>query len=60
GKSILQLLCDTCRAKDITVVVITHNMAITPMANKVVKINSGKVESIINNDNPTAISDIEW
>jgi len=60
GKSILQLLYDTCRAKNITVVIITHNMAITPMADRVVKINSGKVESVTDNNNPINVSEIEW
>ena len=60
GKSILQLLQDTAREKNVTVVVITHNMALTPMADRVVKIQSGKVESIINNPSPTLISEIEW
>jgi len=60
GKSILKLLQDTCREKGVTVVVITHNMAITPMADRVVKIKSGKVENITNNPSPVCISDIEW
>ncbi len=60
GKSILQLLQDTCREKGVTVVVITHNMAIAPMADRVVKIKSGKVEAIADNPSPTPISEIEW
>jgi putative ABC transport system ATP-binding protein len=60
GKSILKLLQDTCREKGVTVVVITHNLAITPMADRVVKIKSGKVESVIDNPSPMSISDIEW
>jgi len=60
GKSILKLLQDTCRDKGVTVVVITHNMAITPMADRVVKIKSGKVESITDNPMPVSVSDIEW
>jgi len=60
GKSILKLLQDTCREKGVTVVVITHNMAITPMADKVVKIKSGKVESVTDNLAPVCISEIEW
>ena len=60
GKSILRLLQDTCREKGVTVVVITHNMAITPMANRVVKIKSGKVESMTDNPAPVPVSDIEW
>jgi len=60
GKSILKLLQDTCRDKGVTVVVITHNMAITPMADRIVKIKSGRVESVIDNHAPVSISDIEW
>ena len=60
GKSILKLLQDTCREKGVTVVVITHNMAITPMADRVVKIKNGKVESITDNPSPVSVSDIEW
>jgi len=60
GKSILRLLQDTCQEKGVTVVVITHNMAITPMADKVVKIKSGKVESVTDNPSPVCVSDIEW
>jgi len=60
GKGILQLLHDTCHKQNVTVVVITHNMAITPMADRVVKIKSGKVESIKDNDHPVSVSEIEW
>jgi len=60
GKSILKLLQDTCREKGVTVVVITHNMAITPMADRVIKIKSGKVEAIRDNPAPVCIDDIEW
>jgi putative ABC transport system ATP-binding protein len=60
GKGILQLLQNTCRAKDVTVVVITHNMAIMPIADRVIKIKSGKVESITDNKNPVPVSEIEW
>jgi len=60
GKSILKLLQDTCRDKGVTVVVITHNMAITPMADRIVKIKSGRVESVIDNPAPVSISHIEW
>jgi len=60
GKSILKLLQDSCRNKGVTVVVITHNLAITPMADRVVKIKSGKVESVIDNPAPVSITDIEW
>ena len=60
GKSILKLLQDTCREKGVTVVVITHNMAIRPIADRVVKIKSGKVESVKDNANPVSVSEIEW
>jgi len=60
GKGILKLLQNTCREKGVTVVVISHNSAIMPMADRVVKIKSGKVESITDNQNPVSVSDIEW
>ena len=60
GKGILKLLQDTCRLKGVTVVVITHNLAITPMADRVVKIKSGKVESVTDNPYPLPVSEIEW
>ncbi|MCL2815203.1 MAG: ABC transporter ATP-binding protein [Oscillospiraceae bacterium] len=60
GKSVLQLLQDTCQKKGVTVVVITHNTAIMPMADRVVKIKSGKVSSVADNDNPLPVSKIEW
>ena len=60
GKSILQLLQDICREKGVTVVVITHNQAVMPIADRVIKIKSGKVESITDNDNPVPVSEIEW
>jgi len=60
GKSILRLLQDTCREKGVTVVVITHNMAITPMADRVVRIKSGKVAAITDNPEPVCVTNIEW
>ena len=60
GKSILQLLQDTCRDKGVTVVVITHNQAVMPIADRVIKIKSGKVESITDNGEPMPVSEIEW
>jgi len=60
GKTILQLLQDTCRLKGVTVVVITHNQAVMPIADRVIKIKSGKVESITDNANPLPVSEIEW
>lgn len=60
GKAILKLLQDTCRERGMTVVVITHNTAITPMANRVIQINSGRVKSETVNDNPVSVETIEW
>ena len=60
GKTILKLLQDTCREKGMTVVVITHNQAITPMADHVIKIKNSKVAKISLNPNPTPVENIEW
>ncbi len=60
GKSILKLLQDTCKEKGMTVIVITHNSALTPMADKIVKIKNGKVDKILLNAAPTAVDQIEW
>ena len=59
GKTILKLLQDTCREKGMTVVVITHNQAITPMADRVIKIKNSKVAKISLNPNPTPVENIE-
>lgn len=60
GKSILKLLQDTCREKGMTVIVITHNSALTPMADKIIKIKNGQVDRILLNSNPTPVEQIEW
>lgn len=60
GKSILKLLQDTCRMRNMTVVVITHNSAIAPMADRLIKIKNGRVSSMTTNDNPVDVSTIEW
>lgn len=60
GKQILQLLQDCCRKNGMTVIVITHNLALTPMADKVIHINSSKVTGIEINENPVPIEKIEW
>ena len=60
GKSILKLLQDTCREKGVTVVVITHNSAITPMADHVIHIKNGTVAAEEFNEHPTPVEDIEW
>ena len=60
GKSILKLLQDTCREKNMTVVVVTHNHAITPMADRIIKMKNSKVKEVILNDHPTPVEEIEW
>ena len=60
GKQILKLLQDCCRKSGMTVIVITHNLALTPMADKVIHINSSKVTGIEINENPTPVEQIEW
>ena len=60
GKQILKLLQDTCRKSKMTVIIITHNSAIAPMADKVIKFKSGKVEEIKINKKPVDIERIEW
>lgn len=60
GKSILKLLQDTSRNQNMTVVVVTHNQAIAPMADKVIKIKNGKVEEELINNDPLPVERIEW
>lgn len=60
GKNILKLLQDTCRREKMTVILVTHNQAITPMADRVIKVKNSKVESISKNQHLTSIDDIEW
>jgi putative ABC transport system ATP-binding protein len=60
GKSVLKLLQDTCRNKGMTVVVITHNLAIAPMADKIIRVKNGRVQDISINQNPTPVDGIEW
>lgn len=60
GKEVLQLLQDICRSEDMTVMIITHNSALAPMAHKVVHFRSGKVTEEEINPSPTPIADIEW
>ena len=60
GKAILKLLQDTCRQQGMTVVVITHNTALTPMADRVIHIKNGKVERQERNDMPVPVEEIEW
>ena len=60
GKEVLKLLQDTCREKGMTVVVITHNTAITPMADRVIHIKNGTVSAMERNPDPTPVENIEW
>lgn len=60
GKAVLKLLQDTCINSNVTVIVITHNLALTPMGHKVIKVKNGKVDSITINENPTPVEQIEW
>ncbi len=60
GKSILRLLETTCRERNMTVVVITHNQALAAMADRVIRIRNGKVSEIIQNEHPVSVDTIEW
>ena len=60
GKAILKLLQEMCREKGMTVIVITHNSALAPMADRLIKIKNGKVSSMKVNENPIPIDEIEW
>ena len=60
GKQILQLLQDTCRKEHMTVIIITHNSALAPMADRVIRFRSGKVTEITKNDHPIPVEKIEW
>ena len=60
GKAILKLLQDTCRNNGMTVIVITHNLALTAMGDKVIKIKNGRVDSIHVNEHPEPVERIEW
>lgn len=60
GKSILKLLQDTCRKKGMTVILITHNSAIAPMADRVIRIKNGKVSDVSENPYPVPVETIEW
>ena len=60
GKAVLQLLQDTCRKTGRTVIVITHNSALTAMADRVIRIKSGKAISNEVNQHPTPVEEIEW
>ncbi len=60
GKAILKLLQNTCRDTGMTVVVVTHNLAITPMADRVIKVKNGMIDSVEDNEEPTPVERIEW
>lgn len=60
GKTILKLLYTLCKENNMTVIVITHNQAIAPMADRIVRIKSGEIESNELNGNIVPIDDIEW
>ena len=60
GKQILKLLQDTCRKENMTVIIITHNTAIAPMADKVIYFKNGTAEDIKINQNPMQVENIEW
>ena len=60
GKAILRLLYDTCKNEGVTVIIITHNSALKPMADRVITVKSGRVESMTTNPHPTPIEEIEW
>lgn len=60
GKAILKLLQEMCREKGMTVIVITHNSALAPMADRLIKIKNGKVSSMKVNEDPISIDEIEW
>ena len=60
GKQILGLLEETCRKERMTVLIITHNSAIAPMADQVIRFRNGRTESVVMNEHPTPVQNIEW
>ena len=60
GKEVLKLLQDTARKNNMTVLIITHNQAIAPMADRIIKMRSGKIEENLVNDKPVSIEEVEW
>lgn len=60
GKAILKLLQDTCRQQGMTVILITHNSAIAPMADRVIHMKNGKVLKVVENEHPVPVETIEW
>lgn len=60
GKQVLQLLQDTCKKEKVTVIVITHNLALTPIGDKVITVKNGKVDHITKNEHPASVESIEY
>lgn len=60
GKAVLKLLQDTCRERGRTVIVITHNKALTAMADRIITVKNGTIVNMVKNDNIVDIADIEW
>lgn len=60
GQKIIQLLLDNCRNSALTTVIITHNAALAQIADKVIKVHNGTVSSVVINENPLSVSEIEW
>ena len=60
GKQILKLLQDLCRQEGITVVIVTHNSALAPMADRLIRFASGRVVETVVNDVPVPVEQIEW
>ena len=60
GKAVLKLLQDTCRSTGMTVVVITHNQALTAMADRIITVKNGTVQNMRLNDKIVNVEDIEW
>ncbi len=60
GKAVLKLLQDTCRKEGVTVIVITHNQALTAMADRVITVKNGTISGVIMNEQPVSVETIEW
>ena len=60
GKQVLTLLQDTCRKQGMTVIIVTHNAALMPMADRVIRVKNGTISEQYLNDKPVSISEIEW
>ncbi len=60
GKGILKMLQDTCRNFGMTVIIVTHNLALAAIGDKVIRVKSGRIESIIRNRTPMDVEKVEW